>query len=66
MLTQDYEDIFFFREFEINGVTTSPGKMTPDKYSPNASRSASRASRSKTPNKSSMIGISPDGSRAIF
>lgn len=35
VLKQDYEDIFFFREFEINGVSSSPGRISPGNVTPN-------------------------------
>ena len=34
ILKQDYEDIFFFRELEINGISAnSQGRLTPDRIS---------------------------------
>lgn len=31
ILKQDYEDIFYFREFEVNGLNSSAlGRMTPE------------------------------------
>ena len=63
VLKQDYEDIFFFREFEINGITTSPGRITPGRMSPH--RPSSR-SRSNTPNRNSMMMQSVDGTRTFI
>lgn len=54
VLKQDYEDIFFFREFEINGMSPTPGSVTPNRQSPNRSSSKNR-SRSITPGKSEAM-----------
>lgn len=55
VLKQDYEDIYFFREFEVNGITNgsvidlrdgSGGRRSPMRYS-----SGSRSRKSPSPNK---------------
>ena len=39
ILSQDYEDIFFFREFEVNGISAnSPDRFTPERHSRSGSR----------------------------
>lgn len=67
VLMQDYEDIFFFREFEINGLNNqdkiggSPVRGSSGRISPNKSNN----SRSRSPHKGNLI-VSPDGTRMIF
>jgi hypothetical protein len=62
LLTQDYEDIFFFREFEINGVSEKSSILSPSRQSP---RRSGTNSRSRSPNKGTIV-LSPDGTKAIF
>ena len=78
VLVQDYEDIFFFREFEVNGLSNnasylSPNRRSPDKIklSPHKEKSGSNSrSRSRSPNKQVIGGgnimITEDGSRIIY
>jgi hypothetical protein len=47
VLKQDYEDIYFFREFEVNGVTNGSPSYLERKSSgsPNGRKSSERRSR---------------------
>ena len=62
VLRQDYEDIFFFREFEVTGIdgvggspdrTSSAGRISPSKSGIN--------SRSRSPVKGPNVVHTPDG-----
>ena len=55
ILGQDYEDIFFFREFEVNGISAnSPDRVDLD-------RNSRSQSRSRSPTKPSLIYQSDSG-----
>ena len=51
VLRRDYEDIYFFREFEVNGVTNNSPPVVDIKYESPGRRSSdnSRGRRSLSP-----------------
>lgn len=72
VLRQDYEDIFFFREFEVNGVTNNTpngqfdARLSPFPKSP---RKDGRSSSGRSPhtNKSfSNVMMNEDGTKLIY
>ena len=65
ILSQDYEDIFFFREFEVNGISAnSPERYTPDRNSRSLSR---RSGRSGSPGrKPASILYSTDNGKVVI
>jgi hypothetical protein len=62
VLKQDYEDIFFFRDFEVNGVTSnSPGRGSPIRIV-SQSISPSRKSAKSNQDESRLSGGNPNRS----
>ena len=62
VLKQDYEDIFFYREFEVNGITANSPGLSPDQNS----RSQSRSRTPKKYSPSASYIVNSDGTKVYM